>query len=59
VSIADLALKMARENNELAFARDKNKETALHLLAQNQTPLDSGCHGPELDHNPIMINPGK
>ncbi|GAU51904.1 hypothetical protein TSUD_416890 [Trifolium subterraneum] len=58
-ALQDLALKMVRQRNELAFARDENEETALHLLAQNQTPLDSGCHCTELDHNPIMINPGK
>ncbi|CAJ2637730.1 unnamed protein product [Trifolium pratense] len=56
--IYDLALKMVRERNELAFARDENEETALHLLAKNQTPLDSGCHCPEVNHNPIIINPG-
>jgi len=57
--IADLALKMARGRNALAFARDVNKETALHLLAQNQMPLDSCCHCPEHDHHPITTNPGK
>lgn len=56
--IYDLALKMVRGRNALAFARDVNKETALHLLAQNRMPLDSGCHCPEHDHNPIMTNPG-
>ncbi|PNX76824.1 ankyrin repeat-containing protein, partial [Trifolium pratense] len=55
--IYDLALKMVGDNNELAFARDENEETALHVLAQNQTPLDSGCQCPDLDHNHIMINP--
>ncbi|XP_045789032.1 uncharacterized protein LOC123884075 [Trifolium pratense] len=56
--IYDLALKMVGDNNVLAFARDENEETALHVLAQNQTPLDSGCQCPDLDHNHIMINPG-
>jgi hypothetical protein len=50
--ISDLALKMVKERDKLAFIRDENEETALHLLAQNQMPLDSGCHGPEHDHNP-------
>jgi len=50
---------MVRDKKELAFARDVNKETALHLLAQNQMPLDSSCHCPEHDHNHIMTNPGK
>ncbi|KAK2395298.1 ankyrin repeat-containing protein ITN1 [Trifolium repens] len=50
--IYDLALKMVKERDKLAFIRDENEETALHLLAQNQMPLDSGCHGPEHDHNP-------
>jgi hypothetical protein len=50
---------MVRERKSLAFERDMNEETALHLLAKNQMPLDSGCHGPEHDHDPIMINPGK
>jgi len=50
---------MVRDNKELAFARDVNKETALHLLAKNQMPMDSSCHCPEHDHNHIMINPGK
>ncbi|RHN73348.1 putative ankyrin repeat-containing domain, PGG domain-containing protein [Medicago truncatula] len=56
--IYDLALKMARGRNALAFARDVNEETALHLLAQNQMPLDSCCHCLEHDHHPIMTNPG-
>ncbi|KAI5446175.1 hypothetical protein KIW84_014144 [Lathyrus oleraceus] len=55
--IYDLALKMARHKNELAFARDANKETALHFLAQNEISLDSCCRGPEHDDNPVMINP--
>lgn len=56
---------MARKRKELAFACDVNKETALHLLAQDQWPLDSSCHCPEHqshcpeDQKPIMINPGK
>nr|KYP34686.1 Ankyrin-2 [Cajanus cajan] len=53
----ELALKMAREREELAYARDENDDTALHLLAQNQKPLESYCHCPE-HQNPIMINPG-
>lgn len=57
--ISDLALKLVRERDALAFARDENKVTALHLLAQNQIPLDSSCHSPNHDENPIMINPGK
>ncbi|RHN73353.1 putative ankyrin repeat-containing domain-containing protein [Medicago truncatula] len=56
--IYDLAFKMARDKKELSFARDVNKETALHLLAQDQMPLDSSCHYPEHDHNHIMTNPG-
>ncbi|XP_020206890.1 uncharacterized protein LOC109791936 isoform X1 [Cajanus cajan] len=52
-----LALKMAREYRELAFARDLNEETALHLLAQNPNPLDSSCHCSEHQY-PININPG-
>ncbi|KEH37403.1 uncharacterized protein [Medicago truncatula] len=56
--IYDLALKMVRDRNALAFARDVNEETALHILAQNGLPLNSGCHCPEHDHNPIMTNPG-
>ncbi|XP_058752228.1 uncharacterized protein LOC131625384 [Vicia villosa] len=55
--IYDLALKMAIDRKALAFARDANNETALHLLAQNQIPLDSSCHGPKHDENPITINP--
>jgi len=54
----DMALQMAREWPNLAWARDKNKDTALHLLALNQNPMDSCCHSPHLP-NPIKINPGK
>ncbi|RDX97396.1 Ankyrin repeat-containing protein [Mucuna pruriens] len=39
----DLALQMADEWNDLAYARDLNNDTALHLLAKIQIPLDS-CH---------------
>lgn len=52
-----MALQMAREWPNLAWARDKNKDTALHLLALNQNPMDSCCHSPHLP-NPIKINPG-
>ncbi|XP_061343690.1 uncharacterized protein LOC133289711 [Gastrolobium bilobum] len=52
-----LALKMVRERSKLAFARDENGETALHLLAQNHKPLDSCCQSSE-HQDPIMINPG-
>jgi len=47
---------MARDRNELAFERDYNEETALHLLARNLIPLN---YRPEHDHNPITTNPGK
>lgn len=56
-----MALKMAREKPELAFARDENRETALHLLAQNQKPLESYCHCSDDssdDQNHIVTNPG-
>ena len=53
-----MALEMAREWEELAYARDENKDTALHLLALNQNPLDSCCHCSEIK-DPIQINPGK
>ncbi|RHN73349.1 putative ankyrin repeat-containing domain, PGG domain-containing protein [Medicago truncatula] len=49
---------MVRDKKELAFARDENEKTALHLLAKNQMPLDSSCHCPEHDHNHIITNPG-
>ncbi|CAI8589972.1 unnamed protein product [Vicia faba] len=55
--IYDLALKMVRDRNALAFARDANEETALHVLAQSQIPLDSCSHNQKHDENPIMINP--
>ncbi|XP_057757335.1 uncharacterized protein LOC130976479 [Arachis stenosperma] len=51
-----LALKMAQENSELAYARDENNETALHLLAKNH--LDSCCQSPHHQNHTIMINPG-
>ncbi|GAU49516.1 hypothetical protein TSUD_300430 [Trifolium subterraneum] len=54
--IYDLALKMVKERQTLAFERDLNKETALHLLAQKKMSLDSGYHGPEHDHNPGKKN---
>ncbi|RZB90722.1 hypothetical protein D0Y65_023261 [Glycine soja] len=44
-----MALKIAIESEELAYARDDNKETALHLLARNQNPLDSCCHCAEME----------
>lgn len=53
-----MALKIAIESEELAYARDDNKETALHLLARNQNPLDSCCHCPEMEGS-FRINPGK
>ncbi|XLT90579.1 hypothetical protein HN873_012254, partial [Arachis hypogaea] len=49
-----LALKMAKENQMLAFARNENKETALHLLARSS--LESCCQG--LEHQEPIINPG-
>ncbi|OIV95571.1 hypothetical protein TanjilG_30538 [Lupinus angustifolius] len=54
----DLALKMVREREELAFARDTsaNGETGLHLLAQK--PLECCCEIPDLHETPIRINPG-
>ncbi|XP_027339483.1 uncharacterized protein LOC113853184 [Abrus precatorius] len=55
-----LALKMVRDNKMLAFARDEDPEyngfTALHLLAQNEKPLDSCCHCSEPPML-IRINP--
>ncbi|KAH1041608.1 hypothetical protein GLYMA_09G054100v4 [Glycine max] len=51
-----MALKMADEWVELAYARDDNNETALHLLAVNQNPLDSCCHCPEMEGS-FRINP--
>lgn len=41
---------------ELAFARDENRETGLHLLAQKS--LDCCCQIAEHE-TPIKINPGK
>ncbi|XP_058759386.1 uncharacterized protein LOC131632665 [Vicia villosa] len=55
--IYDIALKMVRDKNTLAFARDTNQCTALHWLATNQMHLNSSCHGQEHDDNPIMTNP--
>jgi len=54
----DLALQMARDCEDLAWVRDENEDTALHLLALNQNPMDSCCQSPEIP-NPIKINPGK
>ncbi|KAK7303883.1 hypothetical protein RJT34_14801 [Clitoria ternatea] len=54
--IYDLALKLATEREELALTRDENNQTALHLLAQLQKPLDSRCKCSE-HHSPIIINP--
>ncbi|KAL2340214.1 hypothetical protein Fmac_008154 [Flemingia macrophylla] len=34
----------AREWEKLAYARDRNDDTTLHLLALNQNPLSSSCH---------------
>ncbi|KAK7329333.1 hypothetical protein VNO77_23492 [Canavalia gladiata] len=48
---------MVREREKLAYARDENKDTALHILAQIRKPLDSCCHC-SVHQNPIMINPG-
>ncbi|XP_058726430.1 uncharacterized protein LOC131597774 [Vicia villosa] len=55
--IYDIALKMVRDKNALAFARDTNQCTALHWLATNQMLLNSSCHSQEHDDNPIMTNP--
>ncbi|KAK8466046.1 hypothetical protein PHAVU_009G240677 [Phaseolus vulgaris] len=52
-----LALEMAREWEDLAWARDENDDTALHLLALNKDHLHSCSHCPEIT-NPITINPG-
>ncbi|KAL9314751.1 hypothetical protein ACSQ67_020203 [Phaseolus vulgaris] len=52
-----LALQMARDCEDLAWVRDENEDTALHLLALNQNPMDSCCQSPEIP-NPIKINPG-
>ncbi|XP_047160126.1 uncharacterized protein LOC124830456 [Vigna umbellata] len=52
-----MALQMAREWPNLAWERDQNNDTALHLLALNKNPMDSCCHSPQLP-NPIKINPG-
>lgn len=55
---------MVRDRKELAFARDGNNGEekkggiALHLLAQNQKPLDSCCHCHQ-HQIPVKINPGK
>ncbi|XLT55192.1 hypothetical protein HN873_047796 [Arachis hypogaea] len=38
----------------LAFTRDENEETALHLLARSS--LESCCQG--LEHQDHIINPG-
>ncbi|XP_052732254.1 uncharacterized protein LOC128193301 [Vigna angularis] len=51
-----MALQMAREWPNLAWERDQNNDTALHLLALNKNPMDSCCHSPQLP-NPIKINP--
>ncbi|TKY72699.1 Ankyrin repeat-containing protein [Spatholobus suberectus] len=52
-----LALKMAKERKQLAYARDQKQDTALHILALNQNPFDSSCHCQE-HQLPIMINTG-
>ncbi|KAL2340238.1 hypothetical protein Fmac_008178 [Flemingia macrophylla] len=48
---------MARKWGELAYARDLNDDTALHLLALNQNTLSFSSHCSELQ-DPININPG-
>lgn len=52
-----LALKMASDRTELAFARDGDNSTALHLLAQKQKPFDSCCHCQEHQIS-VKTNPG-
>ncbi|KAK7411653.1 hypothetical protein VNO78_03088 [Psophocarpus tetragonolobus] len=52
-----LALQMARQWEYLAYARNDDKDTALHLLALKQNPLNSCCHCPHIP-DPININPG-
>jgi len=49
---------MARDSPDLAWARDQNNDTALHILALDQTPLHSCSHCPDIA-DPIRINPGK
>ncbi|KAK7354751.1 hypothetical protein VNO80_20226 [Phaseolus coccineus] len=51
-----LALEMAREWEDLAWARDQNNDTALHLLALDEVHLHSCSHCPEIT-DPITINP--
>ncbi|XP_058752223.1 uncharacterized protein LOC131625378 [Vicia villosa] len=48
---------MVKDRNALAFARDSEENTALHVLSQNQTSMDSCCHDPEHDDSSRMINP--
>ncbi|KAG2398523.1 uncharacterized protein HKW66_Vig0089960 [Vigna angularis] len=51
------ALQVAEHWPDLAWARDQNNDTALHILAFNQAPLHSCSHCPDIAH-PIKINPG-
>ncbi|RDX81675.1 Ankyrin repeat-containing protein, partial [Mucuna pruriens] len=50
-----LALKMVQTWRELAYARDDDDDTALHILALNQNSLDPCCRWPEIE--PVKINP--
>lgn len=52
------ALVVAKRWPDLAWARDQNNDTALHILAFNQVPLHSCSHCPDIA-DPIRINPGK
>ncbi|KAK7413000.1 hypothetical protein VNO78_04809 [Psophocarpus tetragonolobus] len=58
ISVTTGNYHLAREWKELAYARDQNNDTALHILAQNQNPLHSCFHCPQIQ-KPIMVNPGK
>ncbi|XP_047160127.1 uncharacterized protein LOC124830457 [Vigna umbellata] len=51
------ALQIAEKWPDLALARDENDDTALHILAFDQTPLHSCSHCRDIA-NPISINPG-
>ncbi|WVZ21328.1 hypothetical protein V8G54_008650 [Vigna mungo] len=51
------ALELAEQWPDLAWARDQNNDTALHILAFNQAPLHSCSHCSDITH-PIRINPG-
>ncbi|RYR13521.1 hypothetical protein Ahy_B04g070474 isoform A [Arachis hypogaea] len=51
-----LALKMLEDRSYLAFAKDENGETVLHLLAKSH--LDSCCQSPQHQSSIIKINPG-